>query len=84
MKDIQISGKKIKIELIILLIIIIISYLLNVFSIFFYKTQWTELFSSFFYVLAFAIAVYLLLIPIRILILMLISLFIKKNKIQSK
>jgi len=83
MRDIQITGKTIKKELIILLTITIISYLLNVFSIIFYKTLWTELYSSLFYVLFFAVALYLLLIPTRILLLLIFKILKKKQQIKS-
>jgi len=83
MKDITISGKTIKKELLILVILFVLAYALNIFAIAYYKTLWKELYSSLFYVFAFAFALYLLLIPIRILQHLILKVLKKKTQIKS-
>jgi hypothetical protein len=68
MKDIIITGKRLKHELMILLISFIISFILNIGAIIFYKTPWTEIITSIFYVITFTVALYVAWIIIRALI----------------
>lgn len=68
MKDIIITGKRVKYELTSLLVCFIISFILNIGAIIFYKSPWTEIFTSIFYVITFAIALYVAWIIIRLIV----------------
>jgi hypothetical protein len=60
MKDIIIKSNKIKSELITLLICFIISFISNIGAIFFYESPIEEVFTSLFYVILFAIFLYIM------------------------
>jgi ABC-type protease/lipase transport system fused ATPase/permease subunit len=68
MKDITITGKRVRYELTSLLVCFIISFILNIGAIIFYKSPWTEIFTSIFYVISFAIALYVAWIIIRLIV----------------
>ena len=65
MKDITISGKRIKTELRWLIISLIISFVLNIISIIVYKTSLAELFTSLHIVVIVSLIVYVLLLFFR-------------------
>ncbi len=65
MKDIKIPGSKIRRELNWLLISLVLSFLLNAFSILKYKSPWTELITSLHVVVLVALIVYILLLFFR-------------------
>nr|WP_315146453.1 hypothetical protein [uncultured Flavobacterium sp.] len=58
MKDITISGKRIRQELINLLVCFSIGFLINCSAIIWYGTNWSELFTSLHYVLLFGLFIY--------------------------
>jgi hypothetical protein len=68
MKDITITGKRVRYELTSLLVCFIISFILNIGAIIFYESPWTEIFTSIFYVITFAIALYVAWIIIRLIV----------------
>lgn len=65
MKDITITSKRLKKESTIFIVCFIIAFIINVVSIFIYKTSWFELFTQIGYVTIISIALYLLFVPIR-------------------
>ena len=65
MKDIILTAKRVKKELIVLLVCFIIAFVINVAAIIIYKTPWYEMFSQIGYVAVIAIVLYLLLAIIR-------------------
>ncbi|MFC2116989.1 hypothetical protein ACFLTU_10975, partial [Bacteroidota bacterium] len=66
MKDIVISGKRIRQELLILASCIGVAYLLNIISIIIFKTEWIELVSQLHVVIAFGIVIYILVVLLRL------------------
>ncbi|OPZ14934.1 MAG: hypothetical protein BWZ06_00616 [Bacteroidetes bacterium ADurb.BinA261] len=79
MKDIIIPVQRQKKELRILLICFACSFLLNIAAIIIYKTSWAEIITQIGYVIIIALALYVLIAIIR-LIVYLISRFFKKRK----
>ena len=79
MKDIIIPVRRQKKELRILLICFAFSFLLNIAAIIIYKTSWAEIITQIGYVIIIALALYVLIAIIR-LIVYLISRFFKKRK----
>lgn len=65
MKPITISSKQLKTALFYWLCSFGISYLLNIFSIIYYKTRWTELFTQLGYVLVLSMVIYFLIVVLR-------------------
>ena len=65
MKDITITSKRLKKESTIVIVCFIIAFIINVVSIFIYKTSWFELFTQIGYVTIISIGLYLLFVPIR-------------------
>jgi len=65
MKDITISAKRMRQEVINLLVCFSIGFLINVIAIFLYGTTWSELFTSLPYVILFAIFIYAIWTGIR-------------------
>ena len=59
MKDIKITARRQKLELLTLLVCIIIAELLNVYAIIAYDGKWSQLITSIGYVLAFGVLLYL-------------------------
>ena len=70
MKDIIITQKRIKKELTAFLVCLLLGILANTGAIIWYKTSFSELFTSFHYVAAFSVALYLLWSFIRIVVLL--------------
>jgi FtsH-binding integral membrane protein len=66
MNDINISAKRIKIEVITLLVCLLISFIINIVAIFYYESPMTEVISSLLYVLIFAGFIYVIWSSIRI------------------
>jgi len=66
MRDITIKGKWVKRELIIIVSIYLLANLLNLISIFIYKTDWKELYSSQLFVLYLTEWLYILSIAARL------------------
>ncbi len=77
MKDIIIKGERIKKELKTLLYCFIFVMLLNIFSIIFYHTKWTEILTTLHYIIILTLVVYFITGIFRILF---ISIFCRKNK----
>jgi hypothetical protein len=67
MKDIQIKGKTVKREIIILLIVFSAALALNIFSIVNYKTNWSELYKEFYIVIILTFVLYFIIWPVRLL-----------------
>lgn len=68
MKDITITSKRLKKESTIFIVCFIIAFIINVVSIFIYKTSWFEMFTQIGYVTIISIVLYLLFVPIRVVI----------------
>lgn len=68
MKDILITGARVKKELIILLICFFIGFVANIGAIIYYKTAWTEIVTSIGYVVVSAFVLYFIWSLVRILI----------------
>lgn len=66
MKDIKITAKRQKTELITLLVCIVIAVLFNVYAIIAYDGKWSELFSAAGYTLVFGVLLYLSWTALRI------------------
>ena len=79
MKDIIITQKRIKKELTAFLVCLLLGILANTGAIIWYKTSFSEIVTSLHYVLAFAVAMYLLWSIIRI-VAILIRNLLKKSK----
>jgi len=67
MKDIQIKGRTIKREIIILLVLFSAAFILNIISIVSYKTNWNELYTQLYLVITLTFVLYILLWPVRLL-----------------
>ncbi len=78
MKDIVIPGKRIKQELLILAITIGIAVVLNIFSIIKFKTNLVELVSQLPIVIALGIAIYIIVVLLRLIFHPILSRFQKK------
>lgn len=81
MKDINIklTVKRQKTELFIWLVCFIIAFGLNVFSIIYYKTEWKELLTQIFWVLALSILFYFIFLVIRLIYFSIRHLIKKRN-----
>ena len=77
MKDTIITTKQKKRELLFLLISFIIAFVLNIYSIVYYDSQWKELFTTLHITILFSIVIYFLLVIIRLIISGITSLFKK-------
>lgn len=80
MKDLVISGKKVKKELMIALGCFICAVLINIICIIVYHSQWHEVFSQIGFTVFVAVVLYVLLLIIRLLVLACRKLFSKRNK----
>lgn len=79
MKNTVITARRKKIELLTLLACFIIGNLANLYAIIFYGTPFSEMLTSFFYVLAFSGVLYVFWTILRILFYGIRSLFLKKR-----
>lgn len=79
MKDIVIKGKRVKAELIIFAICIVVVSAWNAYSIYKYNTAWSELYSVWYAVLFVAVVMYVVLIPLRFLVCKLSKCICKKS-----
>lgn len=77
MKDLTITAKQIRRELILLLVCFVIAEGVNIFSMIKYETPWTEFFTQIGFVLIITAALYIILIALRVLI-WLVKLIIEK------
>ena len=80
MKDTILTARRKKTELIALFLCFIIANLVNLYSIFTYNTPLTEMITSFFYVLIFSVALYIIWSLLRILFYGITALFKKKKE----
>lgn len=67
-KDLTITGRQIKRELILLLICFIVAEGVNIFSMIKYGTPWTEFFTQIGFVLIIMAALYIILVAVRVLV----------------
>lgn len=65
MKEITITGKKIRRELIVLAICMVVVTIWNAYAITTYDTSWSELYSLWYVLLPLSILLYIILLPIR-------------------
>ena len=79
MKNTVITARRKKIELLTLLVCFIIGNLANLYAIISYETPFSEMLTSFFYVLAFSGVLYVFWTILRILFYGIRSLFLKKR-----
>ena len=68
MKDLTITAKQIRRELILLLVCFVIAEGVNIFSMIKYETPWTEFFTQIGFVLIITAALYVILIAVRVLV----------------
>lgn len=68
MKDIVITGKRRRKEVIILLSCFVVAFLINVVAIIKYKTPWYEVFTQLGYVVVIALVLFLIVTLVRVLI----------------
>lgn len=83
MKELVISAKRLKKEIIIFAICFIIAFSTNIIAIIHFKTPWYEMFTQIGYVFVITIAFYFIIVLIRFVLFFirkLISFFIKKSK----
>jgi hypothetical protein len=80
MKDLVISGKRVKTELLTLLGCFICAVLINIVCIIVYHSQWHEIFTQIGFTVFVAIALYVLLLIIRLIVLACRKIFSKSNK----
>lgn len=79
MKDITITGKRRKKELIILLACFVTAFLLNVLAVIIYKTPWHEIFSQIGYVVVITLVLFLIVTLVRVLVWAVGKLFKRRN-----
>ncbi len=79
MKDTLITARRKKIELLTLLACFVIANLVNLYAIISYKTPFSEMLTSIFYVLAFSCVLYVFWTILRILFYWMRSLFLKEK-----
>lgn len=75
MKDLVISGKRIKTELWVFVACLVAMELLNIYSIIRYRGEWTEVIMSIGYVVTASVIVYLLLGVIRLIVAGILKIF---------
>ncbi len=80
MKDLVISGKRVKTELLIALGCFVCAVLINIICIIVYHSQWHEIFSQIGFTVLVAVILYVLLLLIRLLVLLCKKIFAKRNK----
>ena len=68
MKDLTITAKQMRRELVLLLVCFVIAEGVNIFSMIKYGTPWTEFFTQIGFVLIITAALYIILIAVRVLI----------------
>jgi hypothetical protein len=68
MRDIIITQRRIRTELIIVALCFAIAFIANVVAVFIYKSPLTEIYSSIFYVLTAALVLYVLSVIVRVII----------------
>ena len=78
MKDITITGSRIKKEIIIVVVSLLAAIILNIYSISKFKTDWSELIGQLHVVILVAIAIYILVLIFRLIFLGIAGLIRKK------
>lgn len=73
MKNIVITPKRLKTELIVFVALFILSFLANIYSIITYHTGWSELYSSLFYVLTISMVLYVITGVLRLIIILILK-----------
>lgn len=68
MKDIVITPKQIKKELLVLLVCFVLSFIINIVAIVVYKTSWIEVFSQIGYVIIISVVLYILVSLVRLIV----------------
>jgi len=68
MKDIVITPKQIKKELLVLLVCFVLSFIINIVAIVVYKTSWIEVFSQIGYVIIISVVLYILISLVRLIV----------------
>lgn len=84
MKDIVITRRRQLSELLIFCFCLAIAFALNIWAIISYNAPWAELYSSFFYMLIFAIVLYALTVALRLCFYAVRGFFRLRTKKQSK
>lgn len=79
-RDIVIKSDTVKRELIVFLACFIFAFLMNVFAIVRAGTSWNELFTQLGYVIVIALVVYLLLMPLRLVVWLIMRPFRRKKR----
>ena len=80
MKDTLITARRKKVELCTMTVCFVVSFLLNWYAIAEYNAPYTELYSSIFYVLLFAVALYVAWTFLRLVVYGISRLFVTKKK----
>ena len=80
MKDIKITARRQKTEIITILVCFLIAFALNVYAIIAYNGKWSELYSTLFYLLLFTAALYVAWTVIRLVVYGIINLFKQSKK----
>ncbi len=80
MRDIIITKKRIRTELIILALCFAIAFIANVVAVFIYKSPLAEIYSSIFYVLTATVVLYVLSVIVRLIIALPVRLIRKTKK----
>jgi 1,4-dihydroxy-2-naphthoate octaprenyltransferase len=80
MKDLVISGKRVKTELLIALGCFICAVLINIICIIVYHSQWHEIFSQIGFTVFVAVILYVLLLIVRLIVLACRKIFSKRTK----
>lgn len=79
MKDITVSAKRQRAEIVVFCSCIVLAYLLNIISIITYGTDWSELWTQSLWMLIITCGLYVLMVVLRLLYVGIRSLFSKKN-----
>jgi len=79
MKDLVISSKRLKKEILIIAICFIVASIINIISVIIYKTPWYEIFTQIGYVLVITLVIYFMVILIRAIVLLIKKMFVRKS-----
>ena len=84
MKDLVISSKRLKKEILIIAICFIVASIINIISVIIYKTPWYEIFTQVGYVIVITLILYLFIIIVRLFVSLDRRIVIKKNVVIPK
>lgn len=84
MKDLVISSKRLKKEILIIAICFIVASIINIISVIIYKTPWYEIFTQVGYVIVITLILYLFIIIVRLFVSLVRRIVIKKNVVIPK